>query len=191
MDQASTMMWKRKFQEVSEIVHLSKDLIVIELLLRGFIAKSLCSSLYLLQSLIMPIEGNTYLTVFRYFFSSQINVLISLLISHNVYFCTMNEENTTIKKIYFDLYYLTSFIMDPASSSVSSRKWHVSYINLSSSSSSSSSFFFFGGGGGGFEVYNRYNGEEQSWDTGPIQGTYKRQQMVERNRVKTYFEPIA
>ena len=79
-----------------------KIFIVIELLLRGFCSKIVAFK-YVSSDIIMPIEGNTYLNIFRDFFPLKIIVRNSLLISHNVYFCTMDEENTTIKTIYFDL----------------------------------------------------------------------------------------
>ena len=66
----------------------------------------------------MPIEGNTYLNIFRDFFPLKIIVRNSLLISHNVYFCTWMKKIQQSRQFILisnSLYYMTSFIMDPAS----------------------------------------------------------------------------
>ena len=86
----------------------------------------------------MPIEGNTYLNIFRDFFPLKIIVRNSLLISHNVYFCTWMKKIQQSRQFILisnSLYYMTSFIMDPASIIAyffkSMYQWQVSFINLS------------------------------------------------------------
>ena len=125
----------------------------------------------------MPIEGNTYLNIFRDFFPLKIIVRNSLLISHNVYFCTWMKKIQQSRQFILisnSLYYMTSFIMDPASIIAyflkSMYQWQVSFINLSL-------FFvplFFLEGGGG-EVGLKFITGAMGKSRAEIQGIYRPQ----------------
>ena len=143
-------------------------------MLRGFCSKIVAFK-YVSSTIIMPIEGNTYLNMFRDFFPLKIIVRNSLLISHNVYFCTWMKKIQQSRQFILisnSLYYMTSFIMDPASIIayfLSLCKWQVSFINLSLFFPPL--FFLEGGGEVGLKFITGAMGKSRA----EIQGIYRPQ----------------